>query len=148
MKLNKESQSLIETVIYKAVSKYKGDCERMEITDIHIQIIQNSGELFIFDDEDRELANAVIDEWMTYDGKNFHESMERILRSLLTKMKEAGRFENVAIFTPYSFVLIDEDKETLAELILIDDDVVLLNDELLKGVDKELDDFLNELLKN
>jgi hypothetical protein len=62
-------------------------------------------------------------------------------------MKEAGRFENLAIFTPYSFVLIDEDKETLAELILIDDDVVLLSDELLKGMDKELDDFWDELLK-
>ncbi|KAA6350500.1 hypothetical protein EZS27_002107 [termite gut metagenome] len=148
MKLNKESQLLIETAIYKAVSKYKGDCERTEITDIHIQVIQNSGELFIFDDDDRELANTVIDEWVTYDGKNFYESIERILRSLLTKMKEAGRFENLAILTPYSFVLIDEDKETLAELILIDDDIVLLSDELLKGMDKELDTFLDKLLKD
>jgi hypothetical protein len=148
MKLSKESQSLIEAAIYKAASKYKGDCERMEITDIHIQVIQNSGELFIFDDEDRELANALIDEWVTYDGKNFYESIERILRNLLIKMKEAGRFENLAIFTPYSFVLIDEDKETLAELILIDDDVVLLSDELLKGMDEELDDFWDELLKD
>jgi hypothetical protein len=148
MKLNKESQSLIETAIYKAVSKYKGEGERMEITDIHIQIIQNSDELFIFDDEDRELANVVIDEWGTCDGKDFYENMERMLRSLLTKMKEAGCFENLAICTPFSFVLIDEDKETLAELILIDNDIVLLSDELLKGMDKELDDFWDELLKD
>jgi hypothetical protein len=147
MKLNKESQSRIETAICKALNKYKDNCERMEITDIHIQVIQNSGELFIFDDDDRELANAVIDEWVTHNGKNFYESMERILRSLLIKMREAGCFENLTIFTPYSFVLIDEDKETLAELILVDDDVVLLSDKLLKGMDKELDDFLDELLR-
>ncbi|KAA6350717.1 hypothetical protein EZS27_001945 [termite gut metagenome] len=147
MKLNKESQSRIETAICKALNKYKDNCERMEITDIHIQVIQNSGELFIFDDDDRELANAVIDEWVTHNGKNFYESMERILRSLLIKMREAGRFENLTIFTPYSFVLIDEDKETLAELILVDDDVVLLSDKLLKGMDKELDGFLDELLR-
>ncbi|GAE16949.1 hypothetical protein JCM6292_3463 [Bacteroides pyogenes JCM 6292] len=51
------------------------------------------------------------------------------------------------ILKPYSFVLVDEEKETVAELLLIDDDTLLLNDELLKGLDKELDNFLKELLE-
>lgn len=43
---------------------------------------------------------------------------------------------------PYSFVLVDEDRETVAELLLVDDeDTLLLNDELLKGLDEELDAF-------
>ena len=33
------------------------------------------------------------------------------------------------------------------ELLLVDDDTMLVNDELLKGLDKELDDFLKELLE-
>ena len=41
----------------------------------------------------------------------------------------------------------DEDKETVAELLLIDDNTLLLNDELLKGLDEELDAFLKDLLK-
>ena len=49
---------------------------------------------------------------------------------------------------PYSFVLVDDDKETVAELMLVDDeDTLLLNDELLKGLDEELDAFLKELLE-
>ena len=48
----------------------------------------------------------------------------------------------MTILKPYSFVLVDEEKETVAELLLIDDDTILVNDELLKGLDKELDDFL------
>ena len=44
-------------------------------------------------------------------------------------------------------VLVDEDKETVTELLLVDDDTMLVNDELLKGLDKELDDFLKELLE-
>ena len=47
----------------------------------------------------------------------------------------------------YSFVLVDEDKETVAELLLIDDDTLLVDDELLKGLDKELDEFLKNLLE-
>ena len=35
----------------------------------------------------------------------------------------------------------------LTELLLVDDDTMLVNDELLKGLDKELDDFLKELLE-
>jgi hypothetical protein len=43
--------------------------------------------------------------------------------------------------------LVDEDKETLAELLLIDDDTLLVNEELLKGLDEELDEFLKKLLE-
>ena len=32
--------------------------------------------------------------------------------------------------------------------MLIDDDIMLLGDDLLKGLDKELDEFLDKLLKN
>ena len=49
---------------------------------------------------------------------------------------------------PFSFVLVDDEKETVAELLLIDDeDTLLLSDELLKGLDEELDDFLKKLLE-
>ena len=49
---------------------------------------------------------------------------------------------------PYSFTLVDGDKETVAELLLVDDDTLLLNDdELLKGLDAELDAFLKDLLE-
>ena len=62
-------------------------------------------------------------------------------------MKDAGDFDKVSILKPYSFVLVDEDKETVTELLLVDDDTMLVNDELLKGLDEELDSFLKELLE-
>ena len=61
--------------------------------------------------------------------------------------EDAGDFDKVTILKPYSFVLVDEEKETIAELLLVDDDTILVNDELLKGLDKELDEFLKELLE-
>ena len=54
----------------------------------------------------------------------------------------------MAIRKPYSFVLVDEDRETVTELLLIDEeDTLLLNDELLKGLDEELNAFLKDLLE-
>ena len=89
----------------------------------------------------------MIEEWATYDGDDFLENVEPSLRSILCRMKEAGDFEKITILKPYSFVQEEEAKETVAELLLIDDDTILVNDELLKGLDKELDDFLKELLE-
>ena len=44
--------------------------------------------------------------------------------------------------------MVDEDRETVAELLLVDnEDTLLLNDELLKGLDEELDAFLKDLLE-
>ena len=42
---------------------------------------------------------------------------------------------------------IGEDKETIAELYLVDDDTIVLSDELMKGLDKDLEAFWEELAK-
>ena len=116
MKLSQSSLALLEDTLKKAIGKYTCGCEQTIVTDIHLQPNQNSGELSIFDDEDEELANTSIEEWLT-------------------------------ILKPFSFVLVDDDRETIAELLLMDDDTLLVNEELLKGLDEELDSFLKELLE-
>lgn len=147
MKLSQSSSSLLEGVIKKAISRYTCHYEQTIVTDIHLQASQDSGELFLFDDEDEELANVTIEEWRTYEGDDFYENIERILSTLLCNMKNARAFDSMTILKPFSFVLVDDEKETLAELLLIDDDTLLVNDELLKGLDKELDSFLKDLLE-
>ena len=147
MKLSQSSLSLVEDSIKKAIGKYTCGCEQTIVTDIHLQPNQNSGELSVFDDEDEELINTTIEEWTTYEGNDFYENTERILTTLLCNMKNAGVFDKLTILKPFSFVLVDDEKETLAELLLIDDETLLVNDELLKGLDEELDAFLKNLLE-
>lgn len=147
MKLSQASLALLEKTIRQAISKYTCGCEQTIVTDIHLQTNQNSGELSIFDDDDEELACITVEEWMTYDGDDFYDSVERILSTLLTNMKNGSDFDKLTILKPYSFVLVDEEKETVAELLLMDDDTLLVNEELLKGLDEELDTFLKELLE-
>ena len=147
MKLSQQSQSIIEATIQKAVAKYTCNCEQTIVTDIHLQPDQASGQLTIYNDDDEELANIMVEEWATYEGDDLLENVESSLQNILCRMKDAGDFDKVTILKPYSFVLIDEEKETIAELLLVDDDTILVNDELLKGLDKELDEFLKELLE-
>lgn len=147
MKLSQQSLSIIESAIRKAVGKYTCGCEQTAVTDIHLQPDQTSGQLIIFNDDDEELSNVMIEEWTTYDSDDFLESVQPSLRNILCRMKDAGDFDKITILKPYSFVLVDEDKETVSELLLVDDDTMLVDDELLKGLDKELDEFLKDLLE-
>ena len=147
MKLRHQSLSIIESAIQKAVAKFTCNCEQTVVTDIHLQPDQTSGQLTIYNDDDEELANIMVEEWATYEGDDLLENVESSLQNILCRMKDAGDFDKVTILKPYSFVLIDEEKETIAELLLVDDDTILVNDELLKGLDKELDEFLKELLE-
>ena len=63
-------------------------------------------------------------------------------------LRKRFRYSSFTRFLAFSFVLVDEDRETVTELLLIDDeDTLLLNDELLKGLDEELDAFLKDLLE-
>lgn len=128
------------------MAKYRG-CEENIVSDIHLQANPVSGEVIIFDDDDAQLAAATIEEWTNYNGNNFQADAERVLSTVLNNMKSAGDFDKLTLMKPYSFVLVDEDKETVAELLLMDDDTLLLNDELLKGLDEELDAFLKDLLE-
>ena len=66
----------------------------------------------------------------------------------MTALKEQGLLDKLSLMKPYSFVLVDDEKETVADLLLMDDNETLfLNDELLKGLDEELDAFLKDLLE-
>ncbi len=147
MKLSQQSQSQIESAIRKAVGKYERGHEQAAITDIYIQPNASSGELCLFDDEDTELANAIVPEWSNYDKDDYLEMTERVLRGTLSRMNDSGLFDKLNILQPYSFVLIDDDKETISELLLIDDDTLLVNGGLLNGLDEELDAFLKDLLE-
>jgi len=148
MKLSAQSHASIASSLREAVDKYIVDGERTVVTDIHLQTKQDSGELVIFNDDDEELSRTIIEEWVDYSEDDFYTIVERILRGEINALKDTGVLDKLAIMKPYSFVLVDEDRETVTELLLIDDeDTLLLNDELLKGLDEELDAFLKDLLE-
>lgn len=148
MNVSEKTRAAISSSIREALCRYVSGDENMVVTDIHIMPKQDSGELLIFNDDDEELARTIIDEWVECDSEDFMSDVESVLRSEIVALSDQGYFEKLSLLKPYSFVLVDEDKETVAELMLVDDeDTLLLNDELLKGLDEELDAFLKDLLE-
>jgi hypothetical protein len=148
MKMSEQSRASIVSTLKTALCRYASEGDETVVTDIHLQPNSESGELIIFDDDDQELSRTIINEWVEYESDDFYTVVEPILRAEVEALKESGKLEKLCLMKPYSFVLVDEDKETVAELLLVDEDeTLLLNDELLKGLDEELDAFLKDLLE-
>ena len=149
MKLSSQSHSLIEQALQTVLEAFPAGKEQLAVTDIYIQPRPDSGELIIYNDDEEELARTVIEEWAEneYEDEQFYAEAETLFNELLKKHQESGELENISIMKPYSFVLVDDEKETVAELLLVDDDTMMLSEELLKGLHEELDDFLEKLLK-
>lgn len=147
MKLNDSSSAQLKATIRKAIGKFTVEDETF-VTDLHIQANPQTGTVSLIDDDDNELGRTSVKEWVEYDGDDFEEMVTDTLTAILQEMKDAGDFVKVQIMQPYSFVYVDEDKETIAELLLMDDDTLIVTDGLLKGLDEELNEFLKDLLSD
>ena len=149
MCLNSVSSVSVKTVLEKALGRYVAEGNNKIITDIYLQPKPNSGELVILNDDDDVLESATIEEW-TGLGDDFYLIAERMLREVLNEMQDTGWLNRLCLLKPYSFVLVDDEKETIADLLLVDDQETLLlhNGMLLEGLDDELDAFLKALLED
>ena len=148
MNISEQSHSSIASLLKEAISRYVSDSNTQVVSDIHLQPCAGSGELIIFNDEDEELARTIINEWVDHEDDDFLAQVEPLLKSHVTRLKEEGALDSLNLMKPFSFVLVDEEKETGADLLVVDDEeTLLLDDELLKGLDAELDAFLKELLE-
>ena len=148
MNLGMQSQTEILKALKEALGKLPLEGGQMTlVSDIHLQPCMDSGELVIFDDDDHELARNTVTEWTDCIPEDFYTQAESQLRVMLKVVEKDGSLDNLPLMKPYSFVLVDDEHETVAELLLIDDETVILDDGLLKGLDEELDAFLKELLE-
>lgn len=144
MEATSQTIQQIERALRRLIAKYPQGREDMLLTDIYLQVKPDSGELLAFNDDDDELVRCVVEQWIGYTGEDFYDEVTPVLRQCIRQMKE--QIEALPILKPYSFVLTDEERETVGELYLVDDDRLILDGTLLKGLDEELNAFLNNLL--
>lgn len=138
----------VERFIRKVAQKFpapESDDETSQMTDIHVRVSQDSGELLAFDDDDNEITRCVVEQWIENKDEDFYDEVAKLLRDVLRK--QADTIDHLGILKPYSFVLEDDDKEHISELYLADDDTIIVGGDLMENLDNDLDNFLNDLLK-
>jgi len=145
MKANEQTLQEVERAIRKVADKFPASEEASMLTDIHLRVNQETGELVAFDDDDNEVNRCIVEQWIDNKDDTFYTDVASTLRTVLNKYKQ--QIEAMSILKPYSFVLEDEDHESMEELYVVDDDTVIIDEELMKDLDKDLTDFMNKLFE-
>ena len=146
MEITEQTILQVERFIKKVAQKFPTveESEASLLTDIHIRVSQDSGEMLAFDDDDVEITRCVVEQWIDCKDENFYDEIADCLRGLLRKNAEI--IDNLGLLKPYSFVLEDDDKQHLGELYLAYDDTIILGGDLMQNLDQDLDGFSDELL--
>lgn len=144
-------QSIIEATFVSAVEGLTGSGAGSLISDIYVQVEQETGELQIYDDSENLLNKVVIFDWVNRKGNDtdsFHKHITATLKAVLAVLSAKGLFENSCFLQPLSVSFTDDSFVVIEELLFIDDDLFRLDDPLLQDLDAELDDFLANLLSD
>ena len=118
--MNATEQTLqqILRALRKVAEKFPNNIEASVLTDIHIRANQDTGEVQVFDDDERELTRCVVEQWIENKDDDFYNQAASVFRGCIEKEKDL--MENLSILKPYAFVLEDEDRDSVAELYVVD----------------------------
>ena len=146
MKISNQTATQINQILDELIKRYSPGTDPCSMTDLSFQVNQETGELVVLDDRDDEIVGMTIDEWIDNQEEDFDDYVAQVLRKMI--LKRITELEALSIVKPYSFLLFDGNNETVTELYLVDDDeVVFEKQELMAGLEKDLDDFINRLMK-
>lgn len=141
-------QPLIEKAFVEAIDKLTKEESASLVSDIYVQVDAETGELQIYDDEEQLINKVVIFDWVNSPEEEnaFNKKVAAAIKAVLTILSTKNAFDSARLVKPFSISLTDEDFVVIEELLFIDDDMLLLDDPLLKDLDADLDNFLAKLL--
>ncbi len=145
MKANEQTLQQVERVINKISQKFPACKEAEMLTDIHISVSQYTGDVLVFDDDSTEVTRCVVEQWIDCKDETFYDDVAQVFRTELQKMSSVAGC--LGLLKPYSFVLEDDERNHVAELFVADDDTVIIGGDLMKGLNEDLDNFIEDLLK-
>ena len=107
--------------------------------------------VYIYDDKDTLLQQITLDECEELkevpDG-TVTEELTLLLREALNRPQVHTAFASLDTVAPVSVVLVNEEKDPLCELKTFDNEMLFLEDDLLKKMGEELDDFFEKLMSD
>ncbi len=135
----------IDRVVKKIIDKFPPSQEASVLTDVHLCVSQETGEMLALDDDDKEITRCVIEQWINAADDDFYEQVASILRKELQKFD--SQIDEMSILKPYAFVLENDDRDNQFELYVVDDETVIIDPVLMRDLDKDLDSFFENLMK-
>ncbi len=144
---NEQLISAIEAAIKEGLSKFEAQDRAETLSDLYLYFDEENTSLTVYDDMENQLIDIELDGFNESFGQSREKEILEAAKTAADKLNKAGEFNKDYILKPFSVSLVDSDFIISEELIFVDDETLMLNDSLLADLDKELNEFLKELMK-
>ena len=138
--MNKLLASILEIAIRESLTNYESKEDSNSLGDLYLYHDNEDNSLVIYDDTDHVLNKVELpdDEPL---------NLVHTLRQVLQQEEKERLFERDYIIKPFTVSLVDKDFVVLEELFFLDDDAIQITDTMWTTIEKDLDNFLDNLLQ-
>lgn len=136
----------VDRVIRKIAEKFPPTDEASFLTDIHICVSQDNGEVMVYDDDDKEITRSVVEQWINASDDDFYVQVAAIFRKALGEHSDL--IDQMSVLKPYAFVLESDDRDEQHELYVVDDETMIIDPIVMKDLNEDLDSFFETLMKD
>jgi len=138
--MNKVLASILEIAISESLTNYESKEDSNSLGDLYLYHDNEDNSLVIYDDTDHVLNKVELpdDEPL---------NLVHTLRQVLQQEEKERLFERDYIIKPFTVSLVDKDFVVLEELFFLDDDAIQITDTMWTTIEKDLDNFLDNLLQ-
>ena len=85
MKDTEQTLQQVERAIRKVTEKFPPSEEPTVLTDLHIRVSQDTGELKVFDDDDNEITRCVVEQWIDNKDDDYYQKVAATLRTVIER---------------------------------------------------------------
>lgn len=147
MKENPKIQGIVESIFSSAIDRVLEDGSVQAVGRLYVLLDADAGEIQIFDEPDHLLKKKVIFDWADPRNKGaaFVQRKLAMIRTAIARMAVKGVFEHPKCTKPFFVCLVDDEFKELEVLYENKQPSERGEGRLMKGLEKELNDFYRQL---
>ena len=144
---NEQLISAIESAIKDGLNHFEVQNKADTLSDLYLYFDEENAALIVYDDVENRLTDVELDNFAEFSGQSYEKELIEAGKIAAENLDKVDFFNKEYILKPFAISLVDADFIVSEELIFIDDETLKLDNSLLENLDKELNDFLKELMK-
>lgn len=143
-------RNLFDKQFRKAVDQLKSEHPSLCSSVIYVYPSPDTAEFSILNEDFKPLVKITVHRW-AQNGENLNcqgeiKNVEILMKDLLQDALDEGVFTKLKTSLPFKVMLVNDDLESQAELLKIEEEEEPLSENLLEDFDRELNNFYKELM--
>ncbi|MDD4431603.1 MAG: hypothetical protein PHF61_09420 [Bacteroidales bacterium] len=143
-------RSLFDKHLRKALEHIKTQYASQCTGVVYIQPSPEIAEFSILNEDFKVLEKITVHRWAenleNINSQAEIQNVELLMKDLLQEAQDQGLFKQLNLCLPFRVMLLNDEFENLAELLLIDQDEEPVSENLLEDFNRELKDFYKKLM--